>query len=326
MSGAAKIAVVGQGIIGLSTASRLMADGHAVDIFSKDPFEATTSMAAGAYWWPHKAYPQERVSAWAASTYRRLVKESTNPASGVFMAPHFRFCLDPDDGAYARYLLDDWEAIDGAAYGRPCPEAYKMMVPVIDVPIYMPRLRNQLIQAGAKLIQEEIDHPDSLFPAYDLVVNCTGVWASTFVDDPTVYPIRGQAVRLSLPHNLQASTRIFQHDDQFTLILPRTSDVILGGTAQEGSWETSPSEQDTQTIVNRCRGIVPEIADSAILGTTVGLRPGRKTVRLERTKTAAGNPIIHNYGHGGGGFTIAWGCAEEVALLIRAQDSAQTGK
>lgn len=326
MSTPHKIAIVGQGIIGLSTASRLLSDGHAVDIFSKDPFEATTSMAAGAYWWPHKAYPQERVSAWAAATYRRLVKESTNPASGVFMAPHFRFCLDPDDGAYALHLLDEWEAINGAAYGRPCREAYKMMVPVIDVPIYMPRLRNQLLEAGARMIQEAINSPDSLFPAYDLVVNCTGVWASTFVNDPAVYPIRGQAVRLSLPANLEASTRIFQQDDQFTLILPRTSDVILGGTAQEGSWDTSASEQDTQTIVNRCRSIVPELADCAILGATVGLRPGRETVRLERTRTAAGNPIIHNYGHGGGGFTIAWGCAEEVALLIRTQGSTQIGK
>ncbi len=312
-----KIAVVGQGIIGLSSAAELLANGHAVDIFSKDPFEATTSMAAGAYWWPHKAYPQERVSAWAATTYRRLVKESTIPDAGVFMALHYRFCLDPDDGAYARHLLDEWEAIDGAAYGRPCPEAYKMMVPVIDVPIYMPLLRTHLIQAGARFIIEEIDTPDSLFPAYDLVINCTGVWASTFVGDTSVYPIRGQAVRLSLPPNLKASTRIFQQDDQFTLILPRSSDVILGGTAQEGNWDTTSSDQDTHIIVERCRGIVPEIADSTILGTTVGLRPGRKTVRLELDSTDAGNPIIHNYGHGGGGFTIAWGCAEEVASLVQ---------
>jgi D-amino-acid oxidase len=45
----------------------------------------------------------------------------------------------------------------------------------------------------------------------------------------------------------------------------------------------------------------------------VGLRPGRTAVRLERM----GN-IIHNYGHGGGGYTVAWGCASEVGRLALA--------
>ncbi len=323
MAASRNIAVVGQGIIGLSTAAALLANGHSVDLFSKDSFEKTTSMAAGAYWWPHKAYPQARVSAWAAATYRHLVSESNHTGTGVFMAPHYRFCLDPDDGAYARHLLDAWEAIDGATHGIPCPEAYKMMVPVINVPVYMPWLRGQVKQAGARFFQQEIDTPDSLYPTYDLVINCTGVWASTFVGDPEVYPIRGQAVVLSLPPNLKASTRIFQKEDQFTLILPRTSDVILGGTAQEGSWDTNPSDADTQTIVHRCTSIVPELAGCDILGTTVGLRPGRKSVRLELASTPAGNPIIHNYGHGGGGFTVAWGCAAEVAALAHGHFSKQ---
>jgi D-amino-acid oxidase len=48
----------------------------------------------------------------------------------------------------------------------------------------------------------------------------------------------------------------------------------------------------------------------------VGLRPFRKSgVRLERARLRDSRTIIHNYGHGGSGFTLSWGCAEEVVQL-----------
>jgi D-amino-acid oxidase len=46
----------------------------------------------------------------------------------------------------------------------------------------------------------------------------------------------------------------------------------------------------------------------------VGLRPGRAEVRLEK-ELISGKVIIHNYGHGGSGVTLSWGCAEEVVEL-----------
>ena len=50
-----------------------------------------------------------------------------------------------------------------------------------------------------------------------------------------------------------------------------------------------------------------------VLRERVGLRPFRKSgVRLEKEKLGDGRTVIHNYGHGGSGFTLSWGCAEEV--------------
>ena len=43
----------------------------------------------------------------------------------------------------------------------------------------------------------------------------------------------------------------------------------------------------------------------------VGLRPARPAVRLE-----AEGRVVHCYGHGGAGVTLAWGCAGEVAALL----------
>lgn len=310
-----KVAVVGQGVIGLTSARRLLDRGFAVTVLSKEELEETTSLAAGAYWWPHKAYPAERISAWAQATYDEYRRLREIPESGVHFEQHFRFCIDPDESAWARHLVDEWHEIDGAEYGIQCHEAYAVTLPVIDVPVFMPYLRDELVRKDASIRIEEVERPEDLFPEFDLVVNCTGVWARHFADDPEVYPIRGQSVRISKPDGLNASTRLYRKEDEFTLVLPRTDDVILGGTAHEGEWNRKPSQRDTEAIFERCADLVPGIAGSEILGASVGLRPGRPEVRLELELLSPDQPVIHNYGHGGGGYTVAWGCADEVARL-----------
>lgn len=64
-------------------------------------------------------------------------------------------------------------------------------------------------------------------------------------------------------------------------------------------------------------GLVPQLEGAEVLDVLVGLRPGRATVRLEAEPCGAAL-VIHNYGHGGGGFTLSWGCAEDVLRLLQA--------
>lgn len=312
-----RIAVIGQGVMGLTSAARLLRLGFAVDIYSRDVLSKTTSMAAGAYWWPHKAYPEKRVARWAKETYEKYRKLQADSATGVRFEKHLRFCLDRDDSAYARHLVDEWQEIDGADYGIPCQEAYRVVVPVIDVPTYLPYLRNLVESDGAKICIKELSSPAELFPDYGLVVNCSGVWARSLVNDASVFPIRGQVVRIARPLDVHGSIRLYQRHDPFTLILPRSNDCILGGTAQENDWSLTPREQDTREIVERCAKVVPAVAECRVLSEAVGLRPGRTEVRLELEMAGPSRPIVHNYGHGGGGFSVAWGCANEVASIIR---------
>jgi D-amino-acid oxidase len=48
-----------------------------------------------------------------------------------------------------------------------------------------------------------------------------------------------------------------------------------------------------------------------VLRDQTGLRPVRPTVRVERE-----GRVVHNYGHGGAGYTLSWGCAQEVVRLL----------
>jgi D-amino-acid oxidase len=113
---------------------------------------------------------------------------------------------------------------------------------------------------------------------------------------------------------LTVSVRDEHHPGGRAYVHPRTDDCILGGTLEEGEWDTADDEAAGAAILRRCRDLVPALDGVTVLEQIVGLRPGRPTVRLEEEDRATGR-IIHNYGHGGSGITLSWGCAREVADL-----------
>ncbi len=109
------VAVVGQGVIGLTSAIRLAEVGFRVTCFSRDDLNCSTSMSAGAYWWPHKLYPEHRVRRWAADSLQVYRQLSQSPDAGVRLEAHRRYCVDADDCGYARDLLDSWSPISGSS-------------------------------------------------------------------------------------------------------------------------------------------------------------------------------------------------------------------
>jgi D-amino-acid oxidase len=76
-------------------------------------------------------------------------------------------------------------------------------------------------------------------------------------------------------------------------------------------------------ILRDCAAVEPRVAGARVLGHRVGLRPFRPRVRLEaeppgpaRAGHGPGPAVVHNYGHGGAGITLSWGCAREAAALV----------
>jgi D-amino-acid oxidase len=99
--------------------------------------------------------------------------------------------------------------------------------------------------------------------------------------------------------------------------------VVLGGTEIPGDGSLDPRPATAQRILADCAAVDPRLGTARILEHLVGLRPARPRVRLEAetgdghgTGDSAGRLVIHNYGHGGGGVTLSWGCAREAARLV----------
>jgi len=94
--------------------------------------------------------------------------------------------------------------------------------------------------------------------------------------------------------------------------------VLLGGCRVPVEGDTVPAEDVALTAAILARARAAGYEPGAVLRVRSGLRPARPRIRVERE-----GRIVHNYGHGGAGYTLGWGCAEEVAALV-AQFEAQS--
>jgi D-amino-acid oxidase len=98
--------------------------------------------------------------------------------------------------------------------------------------------------------------------------------------------------------------------------IPRSGDCVFGGT-NDISDNRQPDPAATDRIIQECERVLGT-SDTVLLRERVGLRPCRMSgVRVEAGKLPDGRTVIHNYGHGGAGFTLSWGCAQTVLELAR---------
>lgn len=306
--------MLGAGVSGLTSAVRLQEAGHRVRVVAAARPARSTSALAAAVWFPTHVGPPDRVLAWGAETFSELSAQAGAGVPGVVMRESLALYREPPG-------VPEWaDAVGGvrAAAATDLPPGYvhglRFAVPLVEMPLYLPWLVDRVTAAGGELVDRRVSSIDELTGGTDAVVNCSGLAARELADDPSVYPVRGQIVRVTNP-GLTMSVRDEAHPDGRAYVHPRTTDCILGGTLDEHEWDTRTDPATSAAILRRCREIVPALDEATVLEEIVGLRPARPTVRLEESP-GDGTRIVHNYGHGGAGITLGWGCAAEVAGLL----------
>jgi len=310
------VVVIGCGVIGLSTAVLLRESGFDAHIRTAAMPHETTSSVAAAIWYPYRAYPEDRVLAWGGRTFEVLVRLAKDPKTGVVMREGFELHREPAPDPWWMDAVPDVRRCERDELPPGYEDGHAFTVPVIEMPVYLGYLLDRYIAAGGSVEERHVSSLEEVANEYRAVVNCAGIGARELAGDSGVVPIRGQVVRVRNP-GIERFILDEDGPEGVTYIVPRSEDCILGGTAQEGDWNTAPDQATADAILRRCARLEPRLAETEVLEHRVGLRPGRPEVRLEMEDPDDGTPCVHDYGHGGSGVTLSWGCAEEALGLVR---------
>ena len=303
--------VVGAGVSGLSCAVKLLEAGHEVVVISDRFSPDTVSDIAAAIWYPFLTAPADRADGWGVATYTELERLSEHePQSGVRMRDgreYLRQAVDPPEWSEdiaAFRILDDSEIPEGYVFG------WQFRAPVIEMQLYMPWLRSRVEALGGSFVQSFVEDLNEV--SGEVVVNCVGLGARELCGDEEVRPARGQVIFIDQDPGIG---HFDQQPETLTYTIPRSDVTVLGGTAQVDDWGMDIRAEDDDLILSKVEALWPELDRSRIIGGAVGLRPSRSEVRLE-VEYIGERRVVHNYGHGGAGVTLSWGCAEEVANLV----------
>jgi D-amino-acid oxidase len=321
------IAIIGAGVSGFTCGVLFAEHGHRTAIFAKETGQQTTSGAAAALWFPYDVEPARRVIPWAIDGYETLVDLSRDSRSGVSIIELCQF------SRAGEIQIPDWAIPLGAQAvipSFPCvmssevetslalnssffKSGFSLRVPLMDTTIYLDYLAARFLKTGgeinANVCFEKLEEVDQQF---DLVINCAGIGARDLVQDADLEAHRGQVA--IVPRIEALSCAIVCDDAPLMYAIPRRNDCVFGGTNDISS-DLAADPATTDRIVAECSRAL-NIDRPYVLAERVGLRPFRKSgVRLERDQLSDGRTVIHNYGHGGSGFTLSWGCAREVIDL-----------
>jgi D-amino-acid oxidase len=340
-----RVAVVGQGVIGLSCGLVLARDGHFVTIISRprSDREVVTSSVAAAFWFPYlttidhaAGFAEADLAGPSLEYFHSLLsvpEAYVSLVTGVEYvgAPAGRGGI-PDRWWHRRPEVRFRQL--SAAELPAIPEfgslqaGCEFQVPVVYMPGYLTFLAEEFRKAGGQERREEVESLDQI-NGFDVIVNCSGLDARSLVGDSSLVAVRGQIVcvrDVPYPHNrLYFIDQGERFEREPVYIVPRGSDVVLGGTAEpipprEASLTSAeahrPSPETTERIIRRCALLRPEFAGAREYEVKVGLRPCRSPLRLDWEGATYRSPVVHCYGHGGAGVTLSWGSALIVSKLI----------
>lgn len=340
--------VVGAGAVGLATAWRLTEQGWRVVVVYSKPGEECVSVGAGAIWEfpPFSVEPQALARPWLFASlhvFEQLVK---TPESGVVIRPveyYYRASkCKIHDGAETLSGFGHWNGypekegvvLPGSVPNKPTGigELYNSgwwyNAPVIHMRTYLGWMKARLQDQGVQFVKHSVSdlrHPlpfKTTLPIR-LVVNCAGVYGASLCGDDKSYPNRGAMVFVKCP----AIQSVITDDDltqrELCYIVPQREGVVaLAGCAERDNPSETVDEAEQKILIARCEALAPILKGSPVVGTWAGHRPSRTGgIHLVLDEQFGDLKVIHNYGHGGSGVVVSWGCADSVVMLATSSRS-----
>lgn len=307
-----RIAIVGAGISGLSCAYLLSDKKCSIDIIAKAFSPDITSNRAAAFWFPYHIRNDKRGIEWARTSYNIYKKLSADFVTGISMKQLIKVLREnvvEEEPVWIEFMPEgSCNIIPKKQLQKGILKAYDVTVPLIETQIFLPYLKEYVAEKNVRFIQKEVNNFNDLQNDYDFIINCTALGAKKLCNDETIIPVRGQVALIETKIDFP----IYLDNEKPLYIVPRKDAMIIGGTYEENVYDEETEPSIIRQLLQNAYEVFPELKQQKIIGSWAGLRPYRPIVRVEKE-----NNTIHNYGHGGSGFTLAFGCAEEVVQMMQ---------
>jgi D-amino-acid oxidase len=329
----AKVAVLGDGVVGLNTALEAQRQGASVTVYSETRDRVMASRAASdkacALWYPLLiGGNRDTLNSWCRrsyASYERMAKEGVSGVAGItnieIIDSEKEFCEPPDA---IRELPAFSARRDGVAGLRGCPAGvWRFATFVVEMPVHLMRMREMLMRTGCVFRHETFSSVDDIWPVvpeHAIVFNCLGLGARNIFGDSALREIKGHLL-LFRPQPLQYA--VGRYD---VALIPRRDALVCGTLFLDDCVLPTPTDDEREHILGEVRSWIDvdafdvglrtvSLSQDQFLSEVTGFRPYREGgIRLE-AEELNGRLVIHDYGHGGSGVTVAPACATDAVAL-----------
>ncbi len=263
-------AVIGGGVMGLSTARLLQLQGADVTILTRELPPNTTSNVAGAQWWPFSVFdPDRRTDAFGAQYVEAAqfaydyFQKLVGPRWGVRWLPNYYLSDEPPTngwlagpGGVLHHMQVGFHDFGPGEHVFPARHARRFFTMMIEPSLYLNTLLLDVHTAGAKIEVRSFSSAEEILGLpHEVIFNCTGLGAGQLFHDPELVPIKGQ-LSLLLPqpgvdYNLITNS---------AYMFPRADGIVLGGTYEKGQWDATPTAEASQNILRSHQRLFSEMA------------------------------------------------------------------
>jgi glycine/D-amino acid oxidase-like deaminating enzyme len=242
-------AVIGSGIMGLTTARLLQDAGWQVTIHTREPARHTTSNVGAGQWAPTSVFDEKVATPafksrfnWAARVAHHAFTNLGGAEYGIRWRENYYLGNEPIEWSYyLRELPDLFASVADLEPGEhPFPMRYvrRTVTMLIDPATFLRQVFEDFLQAGGQfVIRDFADLGEVLTLEEAVIFNCTGLGAKSLFGDEELTPIKGQL--LFLPPDpavdfLTVGGGVVGGGGDILYMFPRTDALVLGGTWKMG--------------------------------------------------------------------------------------------
>lgn len=244
------VAVVGAGVMGLTTARLVQEAGFPVTIYAKDLPPNTTSNASGGQISPFGNYREGFVTPEWQQQFKAAMEYSwqryqimVGDRYGITWRTTYEQGHD-EPGPMDPYRPNQ-RLVGAEAHPFPVNGMTVYDTMYVEVGRYLARLTDDIRDRGGTIVQREFASPQAMAALPEsLVFNCTGIGARQLFGDEELRPIRGQVVVLQPQPEIDYSA-----SGNWGYMFAHRGGILLGGTWDRDVWDVTPSAADTDRIL-----------------------------------------------------------------------------